>query len=47
MVGLTTKQKEELNSAILEYLKKNKFTNAAELFAEEAAINADDNNGNT
>jgi hypothetical protein len=29
MVGLTTKQKEELNMAIYEYLAKNKFTSTA------------------
>lgn len=47
MVGLTSKQKEELNQAILEYLIKNNFTNAAEHFAEEANINQDaSNNGN-
>ena len=32
MVGLTTKQKDELNSAILEYLIKCGFTEAAEAF---------------
>lgn len=38
MVGLTSKQKDELNAAIHEYLLKNKFTHSAELFAEEANV---------
>lgn len=47
MVGLTTKQKEELNLAILEYLNKNKFKNAAEQFADEAGISPDDKNNSS
>ena len=35
---LTAKQKEELNSAILEYLQKNKYILAAEQFAKEADV---------
>lgn len=38
MVGLTSKQREELNLAIHEYLIKNRFTSAASIFAEEAGI---------
>ena len=38
MVGLTTKQREELNLAIHEYLIKQKYTEAAQLFAEESKI---------
>lgn len=33
MVGLTAKQKEELNQAIHEYLTKSKYTQAANLLA--------------
>lgn len=40
MVGLTTKQKEELNSAIYEYLVKHKYPQAASVLANEAAISA-------
>lgn len=36
MVGLTTKQVEDLNIAILEYLVKHGFKAASEKFAEEA-----------
>ena len=36
-VGLTTKQKEELHSAIYEYLVKNKFLQAAQALSEEAS----------
>jgi hypothetical protein len=32
MVVLTPKQKEELNTAILEYLTKSKFSKTAEIF---------------
>lgn len=41
MVGLTSKQKEELNHAIHEYLVKNKFLQSAQIFAEETGIDAD------
>ena len=40
MVGLTAKQKEELNVAIHEYLLKSRYTQAAAMLAEEAAITA-------
>jgi len=36
MVGLTTKQKEELHTAILEYLIKNDFSETANIFRQEA-----------
>jgi len=39
MVGLTTKQKEELNLAIYEYLIKHKYSSAAENFVEESKLN--------
>ena len=38
MVGLTPKQKEELNLAIHEYLCKNNYLVAAESLKEEASI---------
>lgn len=38
MVGLTTKQKEELNVAILEYLIKCNYTATAEAFQEETKV---------
>ena len=38
MVGLTSKQREELNSAIHEYLVKNKFSQSAQAFAEELGL---------
>lgn len=38
MVGLTTKQKDELNVAILEYLIKHGFTQAAQHFSDEAGV---------
>lgn len=41
MVGLTPKQKEELNNCIYEYLKKNKLNKAAEQFAEDAGIDVE------
>jgi hypothetical protein len=37
MVGLTTKQKEELHSAIYEYLVKNKYLQAAQALSDEAS----------
>ena len=40
-MGLTTKQKEELNQAIYEYLVKNKYIGAAQVFAEESKIKSD------
>lgn len=46
MVGLTSKQRDELNLAIHEYLVKNKFTSSAEIFAEEAGIQNDDSSKN-
>lgn len=47
MAGLTTRQKEELNIAIHEYLVRNHFTSAAEHFAAEAKVNSDQINGGT
>ena len=41
MVGLTSKQRDELNSAILEYLVKNKFEQSAQHFANEASVAKD------
>ena len=41
MVGLTTKQREELNLAIHEYLIKQKYTDVAQLFAEEVKLKTD------
>lgn len=38
MVGLTSKQKEELNTAILEYLMKNGFHEAAQAFMRQAGL---------
>ena len=38
MVGLTPKQKEELNNCVYEYLTKNKYAQAASQFAEDASI---------
>lgn len=46
MVGLTSKQKEELNAAIHEYLVKNRYSQAAQIFAEEAGIAEDDSSRN-
>ena len=36
MVGLTAKEKEELNTAIIEYLVHNKYTDTAEYFKKES-----------
>ncbi len=38
MVGLTQKQQEDLNFAILEYLQKQKFEQTAQAFAQEASV---------
>jgi hypothetical protein len=38
MVGLTTKQKEELNVAIHEYLVKHKYGRAAQALVEDTGI---------
>jgi LisH len=38
MLGLTPKQKEELNQAIHEYLLKHKYNQAADYFVQEANI---------
>ena len=38
MQGLSSKDKEELNSAILQYLKSNWYPNSAEIFQEEASL---------
>lgn len=46
MVGLTSKQRDELNVAIHEYLVKNKFTTSAQIFAEEAGLDDDDSSKN-
>ena len=43
MVGLTTKQKEELHTAILEYLQKN-YPQSAEVFQEESSAEPPDPN---
>jgi len=43
MVGLTTKQRDELNVAIHEYLVKNNFEQSAELFVEEASLDPSSN----
>lgn len=42
MAGLTSKQKDELNHAIHEYLVKSKFAQSAELFANEVGISTDE-----
>jgi len=39
---LTSKQKEELNKAIAEYLEKQGYTNTLRSFEEEANVNAKD-----
>ena len=44
MVGLTPKQKEELNQAIYEYLVKNKYAQAASSFIQDTGIATDDPN---
>jgi hypothetical protein len=44
MVGLTTKQKEELNIALLEYLVKQNFKATAQKFAEETSLKMPDDN---
>ena len=38
MVGLTPKQKEDVNFAVLEYLMKASFDQSAKVFAEEATV---------
>lgn len=38
MVGLTTKQKDELNSAILEYLLKHKYGKSVEAFCSDTGL---------
>lgn len=45
MSSLTAKQREELNLAIYEYMKKHKFTQAASLFADEASLDVDSGPG--
>ena len=40
MVGLTTKQKDELNVAILEYLIKHGYAQAASAFSLETGLDA-------
>jgi hypothetical protein len=47
MVGLTSKQREELNNAIHEYLVKNRFTQSAQIFAEETGILEEDSARNS
>lgn len=37
---LTSKQKEDLNQAILEYLLRNNFKQSAAIFQEETAVDA-------
>jgi len=44
MAGLTTKQKEELNLALLEYLVKQNFRATAQKFAEETSLKMPDEN---
>lgn len=41
MVVLTSKQKEELNTAIYDYLTRNKYIKSAEMVAEEATIDTE------
>ena len=38
VLGLTSKQKDELNNAILEYLVKHDYTNAAEGFSKDTGL---------
>ena len=38
MVGLTPKQKEDVNFAVLEYLMKTSYDQSAKVFAEEAKV---------
>ena len=45
MAGLTTRQKEELNLAIHEYLVKHHFIQAAQTLAEEANLTHQLSNG--
>jgi len=47
MLGLTPKQKEELNQAIHEYLLKNRYSQCAEYFEKEANIQFQDSSGGT
>lgn len=42
MVGLTPKQQEELNLAILEYLRKKEWNETADSFVLEAKISNED-----
>lgn len=45
MVGLTTKQKEELNQAILEYLVKHGYSQSVAAFCEESGLTMPDTGG--
>ena len=47
MAGLTTKQKEELNQAIHEYLVKHNYLQAANLLMQEASIKPIVQNGSS
>lgn len=38
MQALSTKDREELNIAVFQYLKSNRYPNAAEIFQEEASL---------
>ena len=38
----TSKQKEELNSAVLEYLLKHNYSKAADAFKEESGVESSD-----
>ena len=42
MVGLTPKQKEDVNFAILEYMMKNQFDQSVKIFTEEAGVDYDE-----
>lgn len=42
MVGLTNKQKDELNAAVLEYLVKQNYKATAEKFSSEASLKMPD-----
>jgi len=41
MVGLTSKQQEDLNFAILQYLNKNEYSGAADAFTLDANVDYD------
>lgn len=45
--NITTKQKDDINFAILEYLTKHKYDASFEAFKEEAKVNSDEYNQNS